>query len=92
MKLNKKLDIPRPQKRRLAIAIAGSGIVPMISRPVVALKDRRLTFGNKWEYAPAPEAYDYIKIPKRHELFIGGKSLAPHSGKYFDSVNLPSRS
>src|SRR5207244_1426881 len=43
--------------------------------------------GNKWEYAPAPEAFDYIKIPQRHELFIGGKFLAPHSGKYFDSVN-----
>ncbi len=55
--------------------------------PVVALKDRRLTFGSKWEYAPAPEAFDHIQIPPRHDLFIDGRFVAPHSGVYFDSVN-----
>src|SRR5205814_1785418 len=29
----------------------------------------------------------YIKIPARHELFINGEFVAPHSGKYFDSLN-----
>jgi len=51
------------------------------------MKDRRLVFGNKWDYAPAPESFDYIKIPARHELFIGGKFVGPHSGKYFESLN-----
>jgi aldehyde dehydrogenase (NAD+) len=57
------------------------------ARPVVPLKRRRLVFGQKWEYAPAPETYDYIKILPRHELFIDGKFVAPSTGKYFDSIN-----
>src|SRR6266446_6277365 len=56
-------------------------------RPVVPLRERRLRFGDKWEYAPAPETSDYLKIPPRHDLFINGKFVAPHSGQHFDSVN-----
>ena len=56
-------------------------------RTVVPLRERRLAFGNRWDYAPAPEAFDYIKIPPRHDLFINGKFIAPRSGKYFDSLN-----
>ncbi|MEQ2008179.1 MAG: aldehyde dehydrogenase family protein [Limisphaerales bacterium] len=55
-------------------------------KPVPA-KDRRLNFGSKWDYAPAPEDFKYIPVAPRHELFIGGKFVAPHSGKYFDSIN-----
>ncbi|MBM3870521.1 MAG: aldehyde dehydrogenase family protein [Verrucomicrobia bacterium] len=55
-------------------------------RPVPA-KDRHLNFGAKWDYAPAPEDAKYIPIAPRHELFIGGKFIAPHSGKYFPSLN-----
>jgi len=36
------------------------------ARPVVPLKERRLNFGAKWEYAPAPEAFDYIPVASRH--------------------------
>ena len=51
------------------------------------LKERRLNFGNKWDYAPAPEdAKNYVIAP-RHELFINGKFVAPTSGKYFESIN-----
>ncbi|HWX22300.1 MAG TPA: aldehyde dehydrogenase family protein [Candidatus Binatia bacterium] len=56
-------------------------------RPIVPLKDRRLTFGNRWDYAPAPETFDYLKIAPRHELFIDGKFVAPSAGKHFDSIN-----
>ncbi|HEX4640667.1 MAG TPA: aldehyde dehydrogenase family protein, partial [Chthoniobacterales bacterium] len=49
--------------------------------------ERRLNFGDRWSYAPAPEAHDYIKLQKRYPLFIGGKFVAPRSGKYFDSIN-----
>src|SRR2546423_9432711 len=49
--------------------------------------ERRLSFGERWSYAPAPEANDYIKLRPRYELFIGGKFVAPRSRKYFDSIN-----
>src|SRR5437762_10575399 len=48
---------------------------------------RRLNFGERWSYAPAPEASNYIKLRPRYQLFIGGKFVAPRSGKYFDSIN-----
>ena len=57
-----------------------------VSRPVVPLKERRLNFGSKWDYAPAPGRFDYLIAP-RHELFIDGRFRAPSSGKYFDSIN-----
>src|SRR5689334_22802857 len=55
-------------------------------RPI-AKRDRTLDFGERWSYAPAPEAYSYIKLRDRYQLFIGGKFVAPKSGEYFDSVN-----
>ena len=50
-------------------------------------KRRRLDFGERWSYAPAPEANSYIKLHDRYQLFINGKFVAPKSGKYFDSIN-----
>jgi len=54
---------------------------------VVPLNDRRLNFGAKWDYAPAPEDSKSYTIAPRHELFINGKFVAPASGKYFASIN-----
>ncbi len=54
---------------------------------VVPLKERRLNFGNKWDYAPAPEDSKNYAIAPRHELFINGKFTKPNSGKYFPSIN-----
>jgi aldehyde dehydrogenase (NAD+) len=56
-------------------------------RAVVPLNERRLTFGHKWDYAPAPEDSKNYVIPPRHELFINGKFAAPHAGRYFDTIN-----
>jgi aldehyde dehydrogenase (NAD+) len=56
-------------------------------RAVVPLKERRLAFGDKWEYAPAPEDSKSYVIAPRHELFIDGKFVKPRSGKYFPSLN-----
>jgi aldehyde dehydrogenase (NAD+) len=53
----------------------------------IAKRDRSLDFGERWSYAPAPEAHSYIKLHDRYQLFIGGKFVAPKSGEYFDSVN-----
>lgn len=57
------------------------------AKTVVPIKDRRLMFGDKWEYAPAPEDSKSYAIAPRHELFINAKFVAPHSGRYFDSIN-----
>jgi aldehyde dehydrogenase (NAD+) len=46
----------------------------------------QLIFGDLWEYDPAPETAD-PKIKPQYDLFIGGKFIAPRSGKYFDSIN-----
>jgi aldehyde dehydrogenase (NAD+) len=46
----------------------------------------QLIFGDLWEYDPAPETADPRLKPK-YDLFIGGKFVAPKSGKYFESVN-----
>ena len=56
-------------------------------RAVVPLKDRKLNFGNKWDFAPAPEDSKNCVIAPQHELFINGKFVAPTSGKYFESIN-----
>ena len=44
-----------------------------------------LDFGRAWDYAPAPEAIDHVRIAPRQELFVGGEWRAPRSGKYFDT-------
>lgn len=45
-----------------------------------------LIFGDLWEFDPAPESAD-PKLQDRYRLFIGGKFVAPKSGKYFPSIN-----
>lgn len=54
---------------------------------IVPLRARRLNFDGNWDYAPAPEDSKNYVIAPRHELFIGGKFVAPHSGAYFPSIN-----
>jgi aldehyde dehydrogenase (NAD+) len=46
----------------------------------------QLIFGDLWQYDPAPETAD-PKLKSRYDLFIGGKFVAPRSGKYFESIN-----
>ncbi len=40
-----------------------------------------------FQYSPAPEATDFVKIEARQKLFIDGKFVEPKSGKYFPSIN-----
>ncbi|MBA3680525.1 MAG: aldehyde dehydrogenase family protein [Bacteroidetes bacterium] len=40
-----------------------------------------------WEYAPAPEAKDHIKLKAQYDLFINGKFVKPYSKKYFATYN-----
>jgi aldehyde dehydrogenase (NAD+) len=53
---------------------------------VIPPKERRLSFGGKWAYAPAPESVA-VKPNARYELFIGGTMVPPKSGAYFPSLN-----
>ncbi|PYO07543.1 MAG: betaine-aldehyde dehydrogenase [Gemmatimonadetes bacterium] len=58
-----------------------------IARPAATTSSiPQLIFGDLWEYDPAPETAD-PKLKSRYDLFIGGKFVAPKSGKYFDSIN-----
>ena len=42
----------------------------------LSLRDRTLSFGEKWSYAPAPEASSYIQLKKCYQHFINGKPTA----------------
>jgi aldehyde dehydrogenase (NAD+) len=41
----------------------------------------------EWEYAPAPEARDIVRLEDRYGLFIGGELVDPRSGEYFPTVD-----
>jgi aldehyde dehydrogenase (NAD+) len=40
-----------------------------------------------FDYAPAPESTDHIKIQPRYGLFVGGRMVEPHSKKRFPTIN-----
>ncbi|HKY50277.1 MAG TPA: aldehyde dehydrogenase family protein, partial [Candidatus Limnocylindria bacterium] len=40
-----------------------------------------------WDYAPAPEARDIVKIEDRYGLFIGGKFVEPLSGERYQTLD-----
>jgi aldehyde dehydrogenase (NAD+) len=78
--------MPRKKSRSNLVVLSRSApAVP--ERIALPVSERHLNFGDRWGYAPAPEANDYIKLQKRYPLFIGGKFVGPKSGKYFDSIN-----
>src|SRR5881392_3758929 len=77
-----------PRKKSRSDLVVLSRNAPAVhGRIALPVRERHLDFGDRWGYAPAPEAHDYIKLQKRYPLFIGGKFVAPRSGKYFDSIN-----
>src|SRR5438874_6947186 len=78
--------MPRKDSRSNAMLIAPDHD-SVDHRPVLPPNERRLSFGDKWSYAPAPEATNYIKLRPRYQLFINGKFVSPRSGKYFKSIN-----
>jgi aldehyde dehydrogenase (NAD+) len=78
-----------PRKTSNSKAVVAVPLEKSLNDGRIALppNERRLTFGEKWSYAPAPEQHDYIALKKRYQLFINGEFVAPHSGRYFASVN-----
>ncbi|HEV2036455.1 MAG TPA: aldehyde dehydrogenase family protein [Candidatus Dormibacteraeota bacterium] len=55
----------------------------------MAITKRRTTDLAKqvFDYAPAPESTDHIKIQPRYGLFVGGRMVEPHSKKRFATIN-----
>jgi aldehyde dehydrogenase (NAD+) len=41
----------------------------------------------EWEYAPAPEARDIVRLRERYGLFIGGEEVEPRTGEWFASIS-----
>jgi aldehyde dehydrogenase (NAD+) len=53
----------------------------------MATPENKLAFDGGWEYAPAPESTDHVKIAKRYGLFIDNEFVSPEKGRYFDTIN-----
>jgi aldehyde dehydrogenase (NAD+) len=53
----------------------------------MATPENKLAFEGGWEYSPAPESTDHIKVEKKYDLFIGGDFIKPESGRYFATIN-----
>ncbi len=51
-----------------------------VSRPA-------LEFARSWDYAPAPEATEHVRFERRYGLFLDGKFVPSHSGRWFWSIN-----
>ncbi len=51
-------------------------------RPSAALE-----FGPAWDYAPAPEATDHVRVDPKYGLFVGGRWVTPRSGRFFQTVS-----
>jgi aldehyde dehydrogenase (NAD+) len=41
----------------------------------------------EWEYAPAPESKDIVRLQDRYGLFVGGEFVEPKSGRYFPTID-----
>ena len=70
-----------------AVSARREGMPTAITGGAFSADERRLSFGDRWVYAPAFEQSDHLKIKPRYQVFIDGKFCAPRSGRYFDSIN-----
>ena len=53
----------------------------------MARPDTKLRFDTGWQYSPAPESTDHVRIDPQYELFIGGEFVAPRKKQYFETIN-----
>jgi aldehyde dehydrogenase (NAD+) len=40
-----------------------------------------------WEYAPAPESREIVRLRDRYGLFLGGRFVEPRDGSYFETID-----
>jgi len=69
------------------MAVRTDDLSTRTARAHVSGEKPALEFGGVWDYAPAPESRDHLRLEKRYGLFIDGKFVAPKSRKYFETVN-----
>ncbi len=50
-------------------------------------KHNSLAFDTDWQYDPAPESTDHIRLATKYDLFINGEFTASRSKKAFNSTN-----
>ena len=66
------------------VKLSAKRAVAVPSHPVVPLKDRKLNFGNKWDFAPAPDtdfaAVRQARLDALGDLVAGHLDLAALSG------------
>src|SRR5919106_5792069 len=53
----------------------------------VEKKRDRAPVPSAFEYAPAPESRDIVRLEERYGLFIGGEFVEPRSGEFHPSVD-----
>src|SRR5258706_9949999 len=53
----------------------------------IAKRSRTELATQRFDYAPAPESTDHVKIEKRYDLFIGGRMVKAHNQKRFPTIN-----
>ena len=53
----------------------------------MARPETTLRFDTSWQYSPAPEATDHVRMDEQYELYIGGEFVAPRKRRYFDTIN-----
>jgi aldehyde dehydrogenase (NAD+) len=49
--------------------------------------DAALSPRSTWDYAPAPESTDIVRLQDSYGLFVGGEFVEPKSGKRFTTIN-----
>ncbi len=47
----------------------------------------KLSFNDGWQYSPAPESTDHVKLDDTYGLFINGEFTEPADGLTFDTIN-----
>jgi aldehyde dehydrogenase (NAD+) len=52
----------------------------------VARKESRSPVPEGWDYAPAPESRDIVRLENRYGLFVGGEWVEPRSGESFTTI------
>ncbi|MEA2751186.1 MAG: aldehyde dehydrogenase, partial [Myxococcales bacterium] len=71
----------------MTITKSDSSSTSLSSHSADVRKTAALEFGSAWEYAPAPEASDHVRIDPKYGLFIGGRWVTPRSGRFFQTIS-----
>lgn len=60
---------------------------PLSPKEIIPDTDADAEHASRWEYSPAPESSDQIRIRERYGHFINGAWAEPEKGRYMISIN-----